>query len=210
MANQTVTDTAEHNAVYEVNISPDDTITFNTLDWHDTVTLSGCGQATVNLGAGNDYLNASDLHGPVTAHGGLGSDVMIGSHGDDHLFGGANNDTLIGGAGDDFLDGGQARNILTGGDGADTFHFQRYVDDHGSPLYSKTSGIDVDVVTDFNCHDKPLSFDGWGDHLNWDSGSANFLDGSNNVVAHLTGLEGADLTRTSFDAAHLHQDWFFV
>jgi hypothetical protein len=205
MANQTFTDTAAHNAIYEVTINEDDTFTFNTLDWNDTVQLSGHGQAVVNLGTGNDFLDASHLHGPVTADGGAGSDVMIGSKGADHLSGGANNDTLKGGYGADFLDGGEARDVLTGGAGADTFHFQRY--DSG---YSKTSGINVDVVTDFNHCDKPLSFDGWGEHLHWNSATANFEDGANNIVAHLTGLEGVDLVRTTFDAAHLHQDWFFA
>jgi Ca2+-binding RTX toxin-like protein len=210
MANQTFTDTPAHNAIYNVTINEDDTFTFNMGDWNDTVQLSGHGQAVANLGSGNDYLDANHLHGPVTADGGAGSDVLIGSKSDDHLFGGANNDTLKGGDGNDFLDGSHARDILTGGGGADTFHFQAYTNADGSPQYSKTSGLNVDVVTDFNHCDKPLSFDGWGSALHWDKGSANFLDGANNVVAHFDHLEGVDLTRTALDTAHHHQEWFFA
>jgi Ca2+-binding RTX toxin-like protein len=48
----------------------------------------------------------------LTANGGDGDDVIIGSDGADTLTGGAGDDVLIGGAGADILDGGPGDNIL--------------------------------------------------------------------------------------------------
>jgi Ca2+-binding RTX toxin-like protein len=48
----------------------------------------------------------------LTANGGDGDDVLIGSAGDDTLTGGAGDDVLIGGPGFDILDGGTGDNIL--------------------------------------------------------------------------------------------------
>jgi len=48
----------------------------------------------------------------LTANGGDGDDVLIGSAGNDTLTGGAGDDVLIGGPGLDILDGGTGDNIL--------------------------------------------------------------------------------------------------
>ena len=48
----------------------------------------------------------------LTADGGDGDDVLIGSAGNDTLTGGAGDDVLIGGAGQDVLDGGPGNNIV--------------------------------------------------------------------------------------------------
>ena len=48
----------------------------------------------------------------LTADGGDGDDVLIGSAGNDTLLGGAGDDVLIGGAGQDILDGGPGSNVL--------------------------------------------------------------------------------------------------
>ena len=48
----------------------------------------------------------------LTANGGDGDDVLIGSAGNDTLTGGAGDDVLIGGAGQDILDGGPGNNIV--------------------------------------------------------------------------------------------------
>ena len=48
----------------------------------------------------------------LTADGGDGDDVLIGSAGNDTLLGGAGDDVLIGGPGQDILDGGPGNNIL--------------------------------------------------------------------------------------------------
>ena len=48
----------------------------------------------------------------LTANGGDGDDVLIGSAGNDTLTGGAGDDVLIGGGGQDILDGGPGNNIV--------------------------------------------------------------------------------------------------
>jgi len=48
----------------------------------------------------------------LTANGGDGDDVLIGSPGNDTLSGGNGDDVLIGGGGQDILDGGPGNNIL--------------------------------------------------------------------------------------------------
>jgi len=69
----------------------------------------------VNALAGDDVVDASGLAAgaiQLTADGGDGNDVLIGSAGNDTLLGGAGNDVLIGGPGQDILDGGPGNNIL--------------------------------------------------------------------------------------------------
>jgi Ca2+-binding RTX toxin-like protein len=69
----------------------------------------------INLLGGNDILQAADLQAGVitlTADGGPGDDLMIGSHGDDTLFGGEGDDILNGGPGFDVLDGGPGNNVI--------------------------------------------------------------------------------------------------
>ena len=70
---------------------------------------------TVNALAGDDVVDASGLAAgaiQLTADGGDGNDVLIGSAGNDTLLGGAGDDVLIGGPGQDILDGGPGNNIL--------------------------------------------------------------------------------------------------
>ena len=65
--------------------------------------------------AGDDVVEASGLAAGairLTADGGDGNDVLIGSAGNDTLRGGTGDDVLIGGAGLDILDGGPGDNIL--------------------------------------------------------------------------------------------------
>jgi Ca2+-binding RTX toxin-like protein len=70
---------------------------------------------TVDLLAGDDVLIASGLGAgtiKLTADGGDGDDVLIGSAGNDVLLGGAGDDVLIGNGGLDTLDGGPGNNII--------------------------------------------------------------------------------------------------
>lgn len=83
------------------------------------VTLAGneaaLDQLIVRMLAGDDVLDASGLQAgamQLTADGGLGEDVLVGSAGADVLLGGDGDDVLIGGAGVDMLDGGPGSNIL--------------------------------------------------------------------------------------------------
>lgn len=70
---------------------------------------------TLNLLAGDDIMDAVKLAVGViqlTANGGDGADVLLGSAGADVLSGGAGDDVLIGGPGVDVLDGGSGNNVV--------------------------------------------------------------------------------------------------
>ncbi len=73
-----------------------DRLTVNSLGGDDTVTAAGLAAGAIQL----------------TANGGDGHDVLIGSAGNDILTGGAGDDDLIGGPGQDILDGGPGNNIV--------------------------------------------------------------------------------------------------
>jgi Ca2+-binding RTX toxin-like protein len=69
----------------------------------------------VNALAGDDVVDASGLAAgaiQLTADGGDGNDVLIGSAGNHTLLGGAGDDILIGGPGPHVLDGGPGNNVL--------------------------------------------------------------------------------------------------
>jgi Ca2+-binding RTX toxin-like protein len=75
----------------------------------------GLDQLIVRMLAGDDVMDASGLQAgaiQLTADGGLGDDILIGSAAADVLLGGEGDDVLIGGAGVDVLDGGPGINIL--------------------------------------------------------------------------------------------------
>ena len=95
---------ANNNGVVTVSgLSTD--VTISNFDANDRIVINGLG--------GDDVIEASGLSGmQLTANGGDGDDVLIGSPGNDILTGGAGDDVLIGGAGQDFLDGGPGNNIL--------------------------------------------------------------------------------------------------
>jgi Ca2+-binding RTX toxin-like protein len=82
------------------------TVTITGFESTDHIVINGLG--------GDDVINASGLGTAMrlTADGGPGDDVLIGSAGDDILLGGAGDDVLIGGPGQDTLDGGPGNNIL--------------------------------------------------------------------------------------------------
>ncbi|MFL5091984.1 MAG: calcium-binding protein, partial [Xanthobacteraceae bacterium] len=68
----------------------------------------------INTLAGDDIVEASGLAANLllTANGGDGNDILIGSAGNDVLRGDAGDDVLIGGGGIDVLDGGAGDNIV--------------------------------------------------------------------------------------------------
>jgi Ca2+-binding RTX toxin-like protein len=81
------------------------TVNISGFDANDRIVINGLG--------GDDVIQASGLTGMLlTADGGDGDDVLIGSAGNDTLLGGAGDDVLIGGPGQDVLDGGTGNNIL--------------------------------------------------------------------------------------------------
>src|SRR5262245_61292190 len=84
-----------------------------------TVHITGFDAATdqlvINGLAGDDVITASGLAAgaiQLTANGGDGDDVLIGSPGNDILTGGNGDDVLIGGGGQDVLDGGPGSNTV--------------------------------------------------------------------------------------------------
>ena len=67
-------------------------MTISSFDANDRIVINGLG--------GDDVIEASGLNGMLlTANGGDGDDVLIGSAGNDTLTGGAGDDVLIGGPG---------------------------------------------------------------------------------------------------------------
>jgi Ca2+-binding RTX toxin-like protein len=112
-----------------------DTIIINATSGDDVITVSSSGgvitvsglAATVTISraeaandrliinglGGDDVITASTLTGiQLTADGGAGNDILIGSPGNDTLLGGAGDDVLLGGAGNDALDGGSGGNVV--------------------------------------------------------------------------------------------------
>jgi Ca2+-binding RTX toxin-like protein len=80
-------------------------IVISNFDATDRLVINGLG--------GDDVIEASGLTGmQLTANGGDGDDVLIGSPGNDTLNGNAGDDVLIGGAGQDILDGGTGNNVV--------------------------------------------------------------------------------------------------
>ncbi len=80
-------------------------ITITDFDANDSIVINGLG--------GDDVIEASGLSGmQLTANGGDGDDILIGSAGNDKLNGGAGDDVLIGGPGQDVLDGGTGSNVV--------------------------------------------------------------------------------------------------
>jgi Ca2+-binding RTX toxin-like protein len=81
------------------------TVTIANFDANDRIVINGLG--------GDDVIEASGLTGmQLTANGGDGNDVLIGSRGNDILTGGAGDDVLIGNGGQDVLDGGTGSNVI--------------------------------------------------------------------------------------------------
>jgi Ca2+-binding RTX toxin-like protein len=82
-----------------------ETVNISGFDANDRIVINGLG--------GDDVIQASGLSGMLlTANGGDGDDVLIGSPGNDTLTGGNGDDVLIGGGGQDILDGGPGNNVV--------------------------------------------------------------------------------------------------
>jgi len=81
-------------------------VTISGFDANDRLVINGLG--------GDDVINASGLTGPIqlTANGGDGNDILIGSRGNDTLNGDAGDDILIGNGGQDVLNGGTGNNLV--------------------------------------------------------------------------------------------------
>jgi len=81
------------------------TTTISGFDANDRIVINGLG--------GDDVIEASGLNGMLlTANGGVGDDILIGSHSNDTLNGDAGDDVLIGNGGVDVLTGGPGNNTV--------------------------------------------------------------------------------------------------
>jgi len=82
------------------------TVTIANFEATDRIVINGLG--------GDDVIEASGLGTAMqlTANGGDGDDILIGSAGNDQLAGGAGDDVLIGNGGQDVLDGGPGDNVV--------------------------------------------------------------------------------------------------
>ena len=98
---------------------------------------------TINALAGDDVVEASGLSAgaiQLTADGGEGDDVLVGSDGDDVLLGGPDDDVLIGGPGIDVIDGGDGDDIEIQSVGADTVRSATAVGEDWLAAHARTVG----------------------------------------------------------------------
>ncbi len=104
-------------------------ITGKTLQLDNIEFASIVGTATVNGGAGNNFVTGDDANqfislgvGDDTLFGGGGNDTIASGAGVDHLYGESGNDTIAGGTDSDFLFGGQDQDVLYGNQAADVIY----------------------------------------------------------------------------------------
>ncbi len=134
----------------------DDTVKINSLNGvQDLQTIN------VDLGRGNDVLNATNLDAvfSLIGRGGEGDDILFGGLGNDVLLGEEGRDIILSGDGNDILSGGDGNDILISGDGNDVL----------------LGGDDNDVLSGGNGNDILLAGDG-NDTLNGGA-DTDFLDG---------------------------------
>ncbi|MBF0462099.1 MAG: hypothetical protein HQL87_11950, partial [Magnetococcales bacterium] len=143
-------------------------------------------KVVVDLGAGNDTLNASALNAvPVLAYGGSGDDtILLGSGGGMamdtegnntlralatgtapvYLIGGRGDDKLYGGMGDDVLYGGAGNNELSGGGGDDTLYavqgINKLTGGDGVDTYVFTGELGLNIVTETGKDPSRIDFSG--------------------------------------------------
>src|SRR5215470_17805439 len=93
-----------NNGVITVSGLPE-AVTISNFEANDRIVINGLG--------GDDVITASGLTGMLlTANGGDGDDILIGSPGNDILTGEIGDDVLLGGGGQDVLDGGPGNNVV--------------------------------------------------------------------------------------------------
>ena len=127
-----------------------DTVTFSNLAQSNDTFDGGAGSDTLNLAAGNNFINVANTE-TVNGNSGddrivalgtppmvistlAGNDDVTGGTDVDTIDGGTGNDTLAGGSGDDTLSAGAGNDILDGGTGIDEAGYS-----------DATSGVTVDL-----------------------------------------------------------------
>ncbi|MFM9964366.1 MAG: Ig-like domain-containing protein [Planctomycetaceae bacterium] len=146
----------------------------------------------INLGAGNDSINATAAAFSVVVFGGEGHDLMLGGSASDFFFGEAGNDTLLGAGGDDLLLGGDGSDTLRGGAGSDSLdggaENDLVVGQGGGDLL--LGGTGDDTVDGGVGNDSMLGNDG-NDSLIGGTGNDVVIGGTGNDT--LLGNEGTDI-----------------
>jgi Ca2+-binding RTX toxin-like protein len=108
----------------------------------------------IQLGSGNDTVDASATTVGVTVDTGAGDDSILGGSGDDTITAGTGADTIEGGEGDDLIalgDDGEADVIVFGdGDGNDTITGLDAPIDNGDGTFTGVDTLDVSGLTDAN------------------------------------------------------------
>ena len=87
------------------------------------ILLSGCGQAGVDAGAG-DEAETSDTAPPTTSQEPPDGETLVGTAGDDDLRAGGGDDVVRGLGGNDEVYGGEGKDRLYGGPGDDVIDAQ--------------------------------------------------------------------------------------
>jgi len=118
-----------------------------------------------------------------TQTGSSGSDILIGTAGNDTLIGGNGSDFLAGSAGDDLLYGGNGSDTLKGGLGEDIFVF--------------AAGEGIDTITDFSLGTDKIGLTG-GLTFGQLSFSGNQILMGSDVLAVLNGVNTNNLTASNF------------
>ncbi len=138
-------------------LTQDTTLTFSgneagtIADGSSTATFSEI--ESVQLGSGDDVVNAAAATTGVNVDAGAGDDSLTGGSGDDTLAGGTGSDTLAGGAGNDSLDLGAGDGnadlvILDDGLGNDVVVGFEAPIDNGDGTYTGRDLVDVSGLTD--------------------------------------------------------------
>lgn len=111
---------------------------------------SATSNLTLNAAANGDSIIVNDSTNAATLNGGAGNDYLIGNSGNDVLNGGAGNDILVGGLGADTLTGGAGADtfVITGSDSAVTSSSFTTGGSGSNKYVTAVSGFDR--ITDFN------------------------------------------------------------
>tara|TARA_R110002072_G_scaffold303094_1_gene493225 strand:- start:26440 stop:30834 length:4395 start_codon:yes stop_codon:yes gene_type:complete len=160
----------------------DDLVTIESFARHNTELAT----LTVNLGSGNDRLEATAFDLGLTADGGSGHDILVTGAGDDSISGGTGRDTVNAGAGNDLLYGKSQDDSLNGEAGDDTL-----VGDSGNDHLN--GGVGDDSILGLNGDDEIHGHDG-DDIVNTGNGADSVYggDGADWMIGHVASHDWFD------------------
>tara|TARA_R110002051_G_scaffold33923_3_gene75513 strand:- start:13898 stop:19153 length:5256 start_codon:yes stop_codon:yes gene_type:complete len=165
----------------------------------------------INVGDGNDIVDASASTASITVYGNAGNDTITGSATDDRLFGGAGSDTISGGSGADTIFAGLGddtiilgdsfgNDVLSGGEGSEVsgdlidgsgLTENVTVNFTGSEAGTVTNGIDTATFSEI----ESVATGSGDDTITGGIGSQNVTTGAGNDTVTTTGT-GSDTIST--------------